>query len=159
MSKALYESLKLRGLLDYGCVIKGDDVREILGIEYPEYGTKKDFDEVSLAELGAVDYVRNILLGEGKYLGSHQGDYRVLLPSENKRQVDIYMNQADRKLRRALKLSRSMPSSDHRHDNTTARLVMKRESIRRDVAGQDAARQGRQPPTRIPGSHRPATQG
>lgn len=132
MSKPLYEALKARGLLEYGSVIAGDDVRDILGIDYPEIGTKKAFDEVALAELGAIDYVRNILLGEGKYLASHQGDYRVLLPSENKRQVDIYMNQADRKLRRALKLSRSMPQIDtQRHDNTTARIVMKREAVRR----------------------------
>lgn len=139
MSKALYEELKARDLLDYGCVINGDVVREILGIAYPEVGTKKDFDEVALAELGAVDYVRNILLGEGKYLASQQGDYRVLLPSENKRQVDIYMNQADRKLRRALKLSRSMQQVDSRsQDNTTARLVMKRESIRRGAVSAHA---------------------
>ena len=139
MSKALYDELKARDLLDYGCVINGDVVREILGIAYPEVGTKKDFDEVALAELGAVDYVRNILLGEGKYLASQQGDYRVLLPSENKRQVDIYMNQADRKLRRALKLSRSMLQVDSRsQDNTTARLVMKRESIRRGAVSAHA---------------------
>ncbi len=139
MSKALYDELKARDLLDYGCVINGDVVREILGIAYPEVGTKKDFDEVALAELGAVDYVRNILLGEGKYLASQQGDYRVLLPSENKRQVDIYMNQADRKLRRALKLSRSMQQVDSRsQDNTTARLVMKRESIRRGAVSAHA---------------------
>lgn len=140
MSKALYEELKARDLLDYGCVIKGEVVRDILGLAYPEVGTKKDFDEVALAELGAVDYVRNILLGDGKYLASQQGDYRILLPSENKRQVDIYMNQADRKLRRALKLSRSMPQIDsHPRDNTTARLMMKRESLRRgDVAALSA---------------------
>jgi hypothetical protein len=140
VSKALYEELKARDLLDYGCVIKGEVVRDILGIEYPEVGTKKDFDEVALAELGAVDYVRNILLGDGKYLASQQGDYRILLPSENKRQVDIYMNQADRKLRRALKLSRSMPQIDSQpRDNTTARLMMKRESLRRgDVAALSA---------------------
>ena len=107
MSKELLAALRGRGLLEYGSVIKGEEVRDILGIEYPEVGTKKDFDEVALAELGAVDYVRNILLGEGKFIASHQGDYRILLPSENKRQVDAYMQQADRKLRRARKLSRA----------------------------------------------------
>lgn len=112
MSKELLTALRERGLLDYGSVIKGEDVRDILGIEYPEVGTKKDFDEVALAELGAVDYVRNILLGEGKFIASHQGDYRILLPSENKRQVDAYIQQADRKLRRARKLSRSTPPSE-----------------------------------------------
>lgn len=127
MSKELLTALRERGLLEYGSVIKGEDVRDILGIEYPEVGTKKDFDEVALAELGAVDYVRNILLGEGKFLASHQGDYRILLPSENKRQVDAYMSQADRKLRRAHKLSRNTPSAESYkpHANSDVRIAMK----------------------------------
>lgn len=127
MSKELLSALRARELLEYGSVIKGDDVREILGIEYPEYGTKKDFDEVALAELGAVDYVRNVLLGEGKFIASHQGDYRILLPSENKRQVDAYMQQADRKLRRAQKLSRNTPNSESYEPaaNADVRIAMK----------------------------------
>ena len=127
MSKELLTTLRDRGLLEYGSVIKGEDVRDILGIEYPEVGTKKDFDEVALAELGAVDYVRNILLGEGKFIASHQGDYRILLPSENKRQVDAYMQQADRKLRRAHKLSRNTPNVESYKPNANAdvRIAMK----------------------------------
>ena len=134
MSKDLYTELETRGLLEYGSVIFVDTVREILGLSMPAYGTKKDFDEVTLAELGAVDYVRNILLGNGKYLQGSSGDYRVLLPSENKRQVDLYMGQADSKLRRALKLSKNMPSTAARHDNTNTRIMMKRESIREHAA-------------------------
>ena len=127
MSKELLTALRGRGLLEYGSVIKGEEVRDILGIEYPEVGTKKDFDEVALAELGAVDYVRNILLGEGKFIASHQGDYRILLPSENKRQVDAYMQQADRKLRRAHKLSRNTPNVESYKPNANAdvRIAMK----------------------------------
>ena len=127
MSKELLTTLRDRGLLEYGSVIKGEDVRDILGIEYPEVGTKKDFDEVALAELGAVDYVRNILLGEGKFIASHQGDYRILLPSENKRQVDAYMQQADRKLRRARKLSSNTPPAESYTPsaNHDVRLAMK----------------------------------
>lgn len=133
MSKELLNTLRNRGLLEYGSIIKGDDVREILGIEYPEVGTKKAFDEVALAELGAVDYVRNVLLGEGKFITSHHGDYRILLPSENKRQVDAYMKQADRKLRRAHKLSRNTPSADNYQPaaNQDVRLAMKLNSDRR----------------------------
>ena len=134
MSKPLYETLKSVGLLEYGAVISGELVRDILGLQMPEYGTKKQFDEIALAELGAIDYVRNILLGEGKYITSNNGDYRVLLPSENKRQVDLYMGQADKKLRRALKLSRNMPAVDScRPDNTSARIMLKRESIRHQL--------------------------
>jgi hypothetical protein len=127
MSKDLLNALRDRGLLEYGSVIKGDDVREILGVEYPEYGTKKDFDEVALAELGAIDYVRNVLLGEGKFITSHQGDYRILLPSENRRQVDAYIAQADRKLRRAQKLSRNTPNVENYKPSANAdvRIAMK----------------------------------
>ena len=127
MSKELLAALRGRGLLEYGSVMKGEEVRDILGIEYPEVGTKKDFDEVALAELGAVDYVRNILLGEGKFIASHQGDYRILLPSENKRQVDAYMQQADRKLRRARKLSSNTPPAESYTPsaNHDVRLAMK----------------------------------
>ena len=141
MSKELLAALRGRGLLEYGSVIKGEEVRDILGIEYPEVGTKKDFDEVALAELGAVDYVRNILLGEGKFIASYQGDYRILLPSENKRQVDAYMQQADRKLRRAHKLSRNTPNVESYKPNANAdvRIAMKignarnRVGIKRDT--------------------------
>jgi len=135
VSKELFKSLQDRRLIEFGSVIKGDTVREILGIEYPEYGKKEDFDSVALRELSAIDYIRNILLGMGMYLGSNGGDYRIFLPSENKRQVDQYMAQADRKLRRALKLSRNMPKTEqYVQDNTTARIIMKRESIRSNAA-------------------------
>lgn len=132
MSKELLAELGRRGLLEYGSHIPGDLVREILCIEYPEYGTKQDFDEVALTELSAIDYVRNALLNDGKYLGTDRGDYRVLLPSENKRQIDAYVAQADRKLRRAIRLSRNTPAfadaiNDHQNN---ARIVMKRESLR-----------------------------
>lgn len=131
MSKDLYQSLKHAGLLDYGSHIPGDVVREVLGLEMPEIGTKAQFDAVALKELQAVDYVRNILLSEGKYIAGAPGGYRVLLPSENKAQVDAYMTQADRKLRRAQKLSRSMPTQNiGMADQTSTRIMLKRDSIR-----------------------------
>ena len=141
MSKALYEGLKESGLIGYGQVILGSVIRAILNIEIPAIGTKKEFDELSLKEMGAVDYVRNILLGQGKYLSSEKGDYRILLPSENKRQVDIYMNHADKKLKRALKLSRNMPNEDkYEVDNTSARIMFRRASLRdRLIGGGNAA--------------------
>ena len=132
MSKELLAELDKRGLLEYGSVIKGELVRDIVGITIPEYGTKKDFDSAALAELGAVDYVRNVLLGQGKYLSGVQGDYRILLPSENRRQVDRYMQSADKRLRRALKLSRNTPSEYRagEHNTTEARIILKREGLR-----------------------------
>jgi hypothetical protein len=135
MSKDLLHTLRSRGLLEYGSVILGKDVRETLGIFYPEVGTKKDFDEVALAEMSAIDYVRNVLLGEGKYLTSQQGDYRILLPSENRRQIESYMSQADKKLRRALKLNRNTPQNDaySPSDNIHVRMQMKLENQRGQI--------------------------
>ena len=131
MSKDLLQELKDRKLLEYGSHIPGDLVREILGIEYPDVGTKKEFDEIALKELAAVDYVRNALLNEGKYLAGTGSDYRVLLPSENKKQAERYMSSADRKLFRADKLLRNTPKTTIREvDNYPARIMLKRRSIR-----------------------------
>lgn len=132
--KDLYAQLDSAGLLNYGSNISAEMVREILGLRMPEIAPKSVFDNIALTELAAIDYVRNILLGHGKYIAGSNGGYRVLLPSENKKQVDLYIQSADRKLRRALKLSRSSPKeSSISVDNTKARIVMKRESIRNSV--------------------------
>ena len=131
--KGLLEWMRQRGLDEFGSVMLGAQVRAVIGIDYPQTATKAEFDGLALAELAAVDYVRNILLGEGKYLGQQAGDYRILLPSENARQVHLYMAHADKKLKRALKLSRNTPKTDEvaqNIDNTTARILMKREAIK-----------------------------
>jgi len=70
-------------------------------------------------------------LGDGKYLAGDRGGYRILLPSENSKQVETYMRSADKKLNRALKLTRNTPKLDTvKQDNSAARIMMKRESIR-----------------------------
>ena len=130
--KCLLAWLRQEGLTEYGSVFRGESVREVIGLVMPEVGTKKDFDSVALRELSAVDYCRSTLLGEGKYLAQHQGDYRILLPSENGRQIEQYISNADSKLRRALKLSRNSPAMDGGTlDQTSARILMKREGLKR----------------------------
>ena len=132
--KDLYEFLRLNNQLRYGQVILAKTIRDFMGIDLPEIGTKKDFDQASLAELGCVDYVRNILLGHGMYLAQSKGDYRILLPSENNRQVELYISSADKKLSRALKLSRNSPHAQFvNNDQTEARIVMKRQDMRRSL--------------------------
>jgi hypothetical protein len=136
--KCLLEWMRSRGLDEFGSVVLGGTVREVIGVSYPETATKSQFDSLALTELAAVDYVRNILLGEGKYLGQQGGDYRILLSSENARQVHLYMSHADKKLKRALKLSRNTPQTDGAaHDNTAARILMKREAIKSRMAWGD----------------------
>jgi hypothetical protein len=120
------------GLTDYGAVIPKQLVYDMLGLVVPSTGTWRQFNEIALLELAATDYVRSYLLNEGKYLAGTPSGYRVLLPSENAEQVESYVAQADKKLTRALKLSRNTPraAADPRADQQEARVLMRQEGIR-----------------------------
>ena len=132
--KCLLEWMRARKLDGYGCVILADDVRSVIGLEFPDVATKRVFDALALQELSAIGYVRTALLGEGKYLAQIDGDYRILLPSENARQIELYMSHADKKLKRAQRLSRNTPKLDSEpRDNTAERIHMKRESIKNQI--------------------------
>ena len=113
----------------------GGHIRALLGLEYPEVGTKKQFDALALTELSAINYIRDRLLSEGKYLVGIRGDYRVLLPSENASQAEALMDSADRKMRRARKLLSNTPPSDT--DTATAalltRVAMRENATRRGL--------------------------
>lgn len=130
--RGLLAMLDDAGLLEYGCTFPAAMVREHLGIECPAIGTRQQFNDAALAELSAIDYVRNVLLGRGKYITSDGDTYRVLLPSENQAQIERYISSADHKLRRAQKLSRNTPRAASTADHTDARIYMKRESVRRN---------------------------
>lgn len=122
-----FDELEARGLLDYGAVIEGQLVRELMAIDLPEFGRKADFDRAALAELSAVGYVRDQLLKNGKYLSGTAGGYRVLLPSENARQVDALMESASRKLSRARVLNATTPAEFQAQvDQQEARISMTR---------------------------------
>lgn len=139
MSKAddLLQHLKTLGLLQYGAVIEREVVHEFLGVTMPALGTRAEFDAVSLAELSATGAVRDALLREGKYLAATRTGYRVLLPSENKAQIDAYMASARRKLNRAQKLNRTTPvAHNHQADQTEARILMQQEGLRAKAAHQ-----------------------
>ena len=138
MSNAIYRellnALDAQGLIEYGSVIPGHIIRDALGIVYPSVGTKKEFDRLALSELTAIDYFRNVLLGRGMYLTQVGPDYRILLPSENAHQVERYIASADKKLVRALKLTRNTARVDTaRPDQTEARIVMKRAGVRQAI--------------------------
>ena len=131
----LLDALFTAGLLEYGQFISGELVREILGVTMPKMGTRKQFQEAALKEMAAVDYVRNHLLGEGKYIASIGDNYRILLPSENQGKISSYMKSADNKLRRALKLNKSTPTMFKAVDNTNVRISMKRSEISNGLRG------------------------
>ena len=130
----LLAKLRELGLTEYGSVIPSALVHQTLRLGFTETAPKSVFDKLALAELAAIDYCRNALLNEGKYLMGTTTGYRILLPSENAGQVEQYVGSADKKLLRALKLSRNTPPIDskaHHPDQTAARILLKREGARR----------------------------
>ena len=132
--RCLLDYIRNRHLDEYGSVILASEVRHIIGAEFPEVGTRRQFESAALAELSAVDYVRNVLINEGKYLTQSNGDYRILLPNENASQIERYMSGADKKLRRAQRLSKNTPKTDAApNDNVAARIHMKREAIKAKI--------------------------
>lgn len=134
LMRGLLKGLEERDLTEFGSVIDREVVHELLEIEMPRYASKEVFDGIAMAELAAIDYCRNALLGQGKYLAGTRTGYRVLLPSENKGQIDSYMSSADRKLSRALKLSKNSPrAADMQPDQTETRIHMKRTSARSEI--------------------------
>lgn len=132
-ARELLDYFRANNLDQYGSVIDSESVRGVLGIEVPEVATMATFQELSMQELSAVDYVRKVLLREGKYLAQTKGNYRILLPSENAAQVESYMTSADKKLKRALILSKNTPADAktmQHADQVQARIIVKRESIK-----------------------------
>lgn len=129
--KFLLDYLRSSGQDDYGCVISSADVLAALEICYPEKASKAVYDELSLIELNAVGYVRDVFLKEGKYFGKTASGYRIPLPSENVKYINQYIMASDRKLSRAMKLTRNTPPGDAMPERASldARIAMKRESL------------------------------
>lgn len=102
--KELLNYMRKHGLDDYGSIFPRKKVHEIAGISVPEIGTMKEFTTISLLELNIVDYVRKVLLNEGKYITQSKDTYRILTPSENLAQVHSYNVSAMNKMKRGNKL-------------------------------------------------------
>lgn len=134
----LYDTLDRMGLLAYGETFARAVVQQILDIHYPATGSYSQYRALELKELAAVQRVRDRLLDRGMYLKSAFGSYRVLLPSENAEQVQMYTRAADRKLWRAERLARNTPGEHLPGASEDAvRMHMKRTS-RRLFGGQVA---------------------
>jgi hypothetical protein len=130
-NKEFYAWFVDSGYTAYGAEVPVEDVQAFLKLDYPETACKKVYDALTLIELGYIDYVRNMLLNEGKYLTNSRGVYRVLLPSENAAQVERYVSGASKRLNRALKLSKNTPAEYKKpNDNTAIRIELKKKSIR-----------------------------
>jgi len=131
--KDLYGHMLAENLLEYNSVITGDTVRSVLHLKYPKVGTREQFSRIALLELSAVDYVRNQLLNQGKYLQTNAGNYRVLLPSEHKAQCERYIAAAQAKLRKSVKLSTNTPPEDYDLTSSTVRAKVKLKSVRQNI--------------------------
>lgn len=131
--KDLLGTLREMKLTEYGEFIPATLVQSILGIEMPESAPRSEYTRLEIIEMAAIDYCRGHLINEGKYLKQVPNGYRVLLPSENMGQIESYMSSADRKLSRALKLSRNTPrEAASIPDQTEARILMKMSSRKRE---------------------------
>lgn len=129
MSKQLFDHLDGMSLLEYGAVFPAELVRECIGITYPKVASRETFLTLELTELSAISYVRNKLLGQGKYLSRTGSDYRILLPSENAKQVERYLVSASGKLKRGLRLSKNSPATQTATTDIEAKLLCKKEYI------------------------------
>jgi len=131
---SLFDALEGEGLLEYGSVIPGDFVRRVLGLDMPSVGTRRQFEEIALREMSAIDAVRERLLNHGKYIAGAGQNYRILTPAENSGQIDRYLGHAQNKIRRARKLERTSPAMFNGRPNTIgARLLMAEKSMRKPL--------------------------
>lgn len=129
--KDLMAAIKAAKLDEYGSFIPGEFVHSVLRITVPEVATREEFSRIALLEMAAVDYCRGQLINEGKYLKQERSGYRILLPGENAGQIESYMQSADNKLGRALKLSKNTPGASQNNCQTQERILMKMASKRR----------------------------
>ena len=119
------------GAFEYGTTIKTETILNAFGVKQIVYpATKEDIQRYELSELTITGYIRDKLLNSGKYLKGERDSYRVLLPSENAGQVVSYMNSADNKLKRGLKLNNNTPSEYKITSNDEVRAIMKRENCK-----------------------------
>jgi hypothetical protein len=129
----ILNTLRVQGFLEYGSRISGTVLRSLFGVETPTDSdfaemTRKEFEKAvtkaALEELTAVDFIRKILLSEGKYFDKQGNDYRIALPSENSYFIGQYMKAAKGKINRAEKLRTSTPVESHVVTNVGSRLLL-----------------------------------
>ena len=146
LMRELYGQLKDNGMLEYGAEIPRDLLLELLAIEVPQTATRDEWARLELQEMSAVDYVRNLLLDQGKYLERTRSGYRVALPSENMAQVDNYMSAADKKIRRGQRLLRSTPEqyvTERKDESARLHLRQREDNSRRPNVGRTTPAEAR----------------
>jgi hypothetical protein len=138
----IVNSLRQQHLLDYGSVIKRQDLLQLFGI--PIYTDdnivglnleqiRSRLKNADLQELAVSDHIRRILLLEGKYFERNGDTYRVAMPSENAAMADNFMKAAQRKIRRARVLLKNTPGDIVETSNLASRLLMAERSSGRTI--------------------------
>ena len=125
MGETLLEFLEANGLLHYGAHIPGRVIRDFLGIDIPEIGTKETFDRLALMELDEVQKVRDACLRKGMYFKASGSDYRILLPSENLGQIKSYEDSSVKKMKRAVLLAKTTRMESIDIDQLLARMQVR----------------------------------
>jgi len=130
-NKDFYARLLNARLLDYGSVIQQSLVHSLLEIHITDVMNIREYDKAKLEEVSAIDYVRSQLLNQGKTIAKHLSAYRIPMPSENREFVERYISSADKKLRRAIKLSMNTPHGDYKPiDDAYEKAIRKRQSLK-----------------------------
>lgn len=120
----VFKTLNDQGLLEYGATFTAEYFKQLCGIVEPKTGTRKDFESIALAELSAIDFIRNVLIQNGRYIKKDGDSYRVLLPSENAKQADLMRESARKKLKKAKSLETNTPTeSVVKHQTSTQSMI------------------------------------
>lgn len=133
-SSDLFDHLELMGCLSYGGTFTRSMVLDAMDVEIILEGTREDFQEMDLAELEAVGYIRNVLINQGKWVVRKGETYRVLMPSENEGQIRAFSQRGDRAYLKATKLAKSTPPEFFTGvDTTMHRAAAKRKAAAHNI--------------------------
>lgn len=129
--KELFIRLNESGFFDFGNVITEQEILDLFDLKKPTFGSYEAFKEFDLKLLGITAFFRNQLIKEGKYLKQTNGDYRVLLPSENAKIIELLYQSANRKLQRGIRLAKNTKHHTNKDElnQNLALSVLKRTHI------------------------------
>jgi hypothetical protein len=126
----LWSILREQDRTHYGDRFPISLVHSALGILVPKVGSRRDFERIALIELAAIDYVKNRLVDEGKWLTRQGSEYYIPLPSENAHFIDNMLASAQRKLKRARRLRSNTQAEEATTDQTASKILMIEDSVK-----------------------------
>lgn len=142
--REILDNLRQQGMLEYGSVFHQADLLrmfEIIPISEAEAQNlslleiRKRIANDALKELSVVEFIRSVLIKEGKAFEKERDQYRIPLPSENIRVIAKLQDAAIKKIRRAKSLMANSPSEVRDQGDAIASrvLIAERASKRKHV--------------------------